>query len=65
MRCWLRRRAECVPCRMHFMYSDFERDSGFLQQGRNHDNRRKVTAALNELVNRRVLYGIFVRKDGT
>lgn len=50
----------------HFMYSNFERDSGFLQQGRSNDNRRKVTAALDELVNRSVLlsYKVNVRKEG-
>ena len=39
----------------HFMYSNLERDSGLLQLGRSNDNRRKVSAALDELVSRSVL----------
>jgi hypothetical protein len=41
----------------HFMYTGLERDSGLLQQGRSNDNRRKVLAALDELVSRGVLMG--------
>ena len=50
----------------NFMYSNLERDSGLLQQGRAIDNRRKVTSALDELVNRGVLlaYDTDVRKNG-
>ncbi len=38
-----------------FMYLNLERDSGLLQQGRSNDNRRKISAALDELVSRSVL----------
>lgn len=50
----------------HFMYSNFEHDSGFLQQSRSNDNRRKVIAALNELISCNVLlsYETNVRKEG-
>ena len=50
----------------HFMYSGLERDSGLLQQGRSNDNRRKVVAALNELISRNVLtsYNLDLRKEG-
>lgn len=50
----------------HFMYSGLERDSALLQQGRSNDNRRKVVAALDELVSRGVLmsYHFDERKKG-
>ena len=50
----------------HFMYTNLERDSGLLQQGRSNDNRRKVTAALDELVSRGVLmsYEAEIRREG-
>ncbi|MCP4492575.1 MAG: hypothetical protein GY820_35505 [Gammaproteobacteria bacterium] len=50
----------------HFMYTKLERDSGLLQQRRSNDNRRKVIAALDELINRKVLigYDVDVRKQG-
>lgn len=50
----------------HFMYTGLERDSGLLQQGRGNDNRRKVLAALDELVSRGVLMGYDkgIRKQG-
>ena len=50
----------------HFMYSGLERNSGLLQQGRSNDNRRKVVAALNELISRNVLtsYNVDLRKEG-
>ena len=50
----------------HFMHSALERDSGLLQQGRDIDNRRKVTDALDELIRRNVLmsYDRDMRKEG-
>jgi len=50
----------------HFKYSSLERDSGLLQQGRIRDNRRKVLAALNELVSCNVIhkYDTDIRKKG-
>jgi len=50
----------------HFMYSSMERNSGLLQQGRSNDNRRKVVAALEELINCKVirLYDTELRKEG-
>ena len=50
----------------HFMCLNLERDSGLLQQGRSNDNRRKVSAALDELVSRSVLISddTDVRKEG-
>ena len=50
----------------HFRYSSLKRDSGFLQQGRIRDNRRKVLAALNELVSCNVIhkYDTDIRKEG-
>ena len=49
----------------HFMYSGLERDSGLLQQGRANDNRRKVLAALDELVTHGVLmdYSVDLHRD--
>jgi len=59
------RQASCLND-YHFMYSGLERDSGLLQQGRNNDNRRKVEAALDELVSRSVLisYESDLRREG-
>lgn len=50
----------------HFMYSSVERNSGLLQQGRSNDNRRKVIAALEELISCKVLrrYDTELRKEG-
>ncbi len=50
----------------HFMYSDLKRDSGLLQQDREHDNRKKVTSAFDELVSCGVLQRCDedVRKEG-
>lgn len=50
----------------HFRYTNLERDSGLLQQGRGNDNRRKVTMALDELVSREVLtdYETKIKKQG-
>ncbi len=50
----------------HFMYSDLKRDSGLLQQDREHDNRKKVTSAFDELVSCSVLQRCDedVRKEG-
>ena len=50
----------------HFLYTKLKRDSGLLQQGRSNDNRRKVLAALDELVSRGVLMGYKseIRKEG-
>lgn len=47
--------AEYGKTNYHFMYSDLARDSGLLNQVRPNDNRRKVGAALDELVKRGVL----------
>ncbi len=50
----------------HFMYTRLQRDSGLLQQNRPNDNRRKVIAALDELISRKVLidYKVNIRKEG-
>ena len=50
----------------HFKYTNLERDSGLLQQGRIRDNRRKVLMALDELILCKVIhkYDVNVRKEG-
>jgi len=50
----------------HFTYRSVVRDSGLLQQGRLIDNKRKLLAALNELVEQNVVdeYEVETRKQG-